>query len=396
MKIILGHNFYRSTAPSGEDGVYQNERKLLENNGVDIISYEKFNDDLDDSSFSERITIALDGAWSNNTYRELTDLIQKNKPDLAHFHSIFPQISPSAYTACKDNNIPVIHTLHNYRPICPGAMLIRDGKPCEDCLGTNLLPSLLHKCYRGSLLATGAITWQIVRNRLTHTYQKVSKYIVLTEFAASRYIKAGFSSDKIIVKPNFLPSRRLVSSCSDTRYAVYVGRLSEEKGVRTMLNAWQRVKELPLKILGDGPLRNELEQFVRANDLNVEFLGFIANDRVLEIIGNAQLQVIPSEWYEGFPMVVLESYALGVPLIASRIGSLEEVVLEGETGLKFTPGNADELAEKVNCLINDDNSRAKMRMNARKLFEQKYTAEANIKMLHSIYEQVIQENKSAD
>jgi len=393
MKVLLGHNFYRSSAPSGEDGVYRNERKLLEDNGVEIIAYEKFNDDLDDSTLAKRIKIALDGAWSSQSYQELTALIKSSKPDVVHFHSLFPQISPSAYAACYDSGVPVVHTLHNYRPICPGAMLIRDGKPCEDCVGTNLLPSLQHKCYRDSLLATGANAWQITRNRWAGTYQKVNKYIALTEFAASRYVKAGFDKDSLVVKPNFLPSKSTVSRDTESTYAVYVGRLSEEKGVRTLLNAWVKTGGLSLKVLGDGPLRNELELFAKEKGLNVEFLGFMPNDQALDVIANAKLQIIPSEWYEGFPMVVLEAYALGVPLVVSRIGSLEEVVQEGKTGLKFTPGDEDDLAEKVNDLISDESLLSKMKANAQELFKNNYTADANFKMLMAIYQQVIEENK---
>ena len=393
MKILLGHNFYRSSAPSGEDGVYRNERKLLEDNGVEIISYEKFNDDLDDSSLTKRMKIALDSAWSNQAYQELSALIQKSKPDVVHFHSLFPQISPSAYAACFDSGVPVVHTLHNYRPICPGAMLIRDGKPCEDCVGTNLLPSLVHKCYRDSLLATGANAWQIARNRWAGTYRKVSKYIALTEFAASRYVKAGFDKESLVVKPNFLPTRSSVINHDESNYAVYVGRLSEEKGVRTLLKAWTKISDLPLKVLGDGLLRSEMEAYANENTLNVEFLGFMPNEQALEVIANAKLQVIPSEWYEGFPMVVLEAYALGVPLVVSKIGSLEEVVLEGETGLKFTPGDALDLANKVNSLVGNESLLLKMKRNAQELFNKNYTADANFKMLNTIYQQVIEENK---
>lgn len=393
MKILLGHTFYRSSAPSGEDSVYRNEHKLLEDNSVEIITYEKFNDDLDDSTIAKCIKIALDSAWSEQSYQELLALIKKSKPDVVHFHSIFPQISPSAYVACYDAGVPVVHTLHNYRPICPGAMLIRDGKPCEDCVGTNLLPSLIHKCYRDSLLATGANVWQIARNRWAGTYRKVNKYIALTEFAASRYVKAGFDRDKLVVKPNFLPSRSIVINDIEFTYALYVGRLSEEKGLRTLLNAWVKTADLPLKILGDGPLRNELDLFAKDNNLNVEFLGFIPNEQALEVIANATLQIIPSEWYEGFPMVVLEAYALGVPLIVSRIGSLEEVVDEGKTGLKFTPGDANDLANKVNSLIGNEALLLKMKYNAQELFKNNYTADANFKILNEIYQQVIEENK---
>jgi len=399
MKILLGHNFYRSSAPSGEDGVYRNERKLLEDNGVDVIAYEKFNDDLDDSSLSKRVKIALDSAWSSGSYQQLSELIKKSKPDVVHFHSLFPQISPSAYAACFDCGVPVVHTLHNFRPICPGAMLIRDGKPCEDCIGTNLLPSLQHKCYRDSLLATGANAWQITRNRWAGTYQKVSKYIALTEFAASRYVKAGFDKDSLVVKPNFLSSQALESKNnffvenSSTDYAVFVGRLSDEKGIKTLIHAWDKVDSLSLKVVGDGVLRDELEVFVKDNGLNVEFLGFMPNEHVLDIVAQAKVQIIPSECYEGFPMVVVEAYALGIPIVASRIGSLEEVIIEGETGLKYTAGDSADLANKVNMLSANDLLLSKMKSNAQKLFKNNYTADANFKMLMAIYQQVIEENK---
>jgi len=399
MKILLGHNFYRSSAPSGEDGVYRNERKLLEDNDVKIITYEKFNDDLDDSTLAKRIKIALDSAWSEKSYQELVALIKKSKPDVAHFHSLFPQISPSAYAACYDSGVPVVHTLHNFRPICPGALLVREGQPCEDCVGTNLIPSLVHKCYRDSLLATSANAWQIARNRWAGTYKKVNKYITLTEFAASRYIKAGFEKESLVVKPNFLPAdawdvnKNTVHKKNSSKYAVFVGRLTDEKGVQTLINAWDKVIDLPLKIIGDGVLKGRLEQLVKEKGLNVEFLGFMPNNQVLEMIASAKLQVIPSECYEGFPMVVVEAYALGVPIVASRLGSLQEIVIEGETGLKFTPGDALDLAEKVNSLLANEPLLLQMKANAQAVFKNNYTAEANFKMLDSIYQQVINEKR---
>lgn len=392
MKILLGHNFYRSSAPSGEDNVYRNERQLLESKGLDIVSFEKFNDDLDDSSVSKKLGIALNGAWSRQSYDELSALIKSSKPDVVHFHSIFPQISPSAYFACKDNGVPVVHTLHNYRPICPGAMLIRDGKPCEDCLGTHLLPALQHRCYRGSLSATGAIAWQITRSRFNGAYGLVNRFIALTAFAASRYEKAGFPKQQLAIKPNFLPNPPVVEAGNSAPYAVFVGRLSEEKGIFTLLKAWRGVSGLPLKVLGDGPLNNQLQAYARTENLNVEFLGFLTNDKALQIVANAQIQIIPSEWYEGFPMVVLEAYAMGIPLVVSRIGSLEEVVLEGETGVKFNPGDATDLAAKVNALKDNAALLASMKVNAKALFQRKFTADENFKQLMAIYQQVIAEH----
>ncbi len=393
IKVLIGHNHYRTSAPSGEDTVCKNELALLKQNKVHVIPFEKFNDDLDDSTIRNKVSIAVEGAWSKKTYAELSQLIKETQPDIAHFHSIFPQISPSAYAACKDNGVPVVQTLHNFRPICPGALLMRNGKPCEDCIGTNLLPALRYRCYRGSLLATGAIVYQITRNRLTGTYDNlVDRYICLTEFAKSRYIAAGFPADKITVKPNFLPSANFTESNSFSPYAVFVGRLTDEKGVRTLLNAWTHVSNLPLKIIGDGALRNELESYATEHSLPVEFLGFRHNAEVLEIVGNATMQIIPSECYEGFPMVVLEAYGLGVPVVASRIGSLEEVVDEGVTGLKFKAGDPLDLSAKVNALKENVLMLNKMSSNAKKLFKDQYTADYNFKLLMSIYENVIAES----
>lgn len=392
LKVILGHNFYRSSAPSGEDTVYRNERDLLVSNGLDIISYEKFNDDLDDSSLAKKFDIAMNGAWSRQSYDEISALIKSSRPDLVHFHSIFPQISPSAYFACRDNNVPVVHTLHNYRPICPGAMLIREGKPCEDCLGTNLLPAIQHRCYRGSLLATGAIAWQITRSRFNGAYGMVNRFIALTSFAASRYENAGFPKHQLAIKPNFLSNPPIVETEIVEPYAVFVGRLSEEKGIFTLLKAWRDVQGLPLKILGDGPLNSQLRSYASKENLNVEFLGFLANDKSLQVVANAKLQIIPSEWYEGFPMVVLEAYAMGVPLVVSRIGSLEEVVLEGKTGVKFNPGDITDLAIKVNSLKDNAPLLVTMKNNAKALFRQRYTAAENFKQLMAIYKQVISEH----
>jgi glycosyltransferase involved in cell wall biosynthesis len=241
-------------------------------------------------------------------------------------------------------------------------------------------------------MATGAIVWQITRNRMTGTYDNlVDRYICLTEFAKSRYVAAGFPEHNIIVKPNFLPENRFSLSPSSQPYAVFVGRLTDEKGIRTLLSAWQHVADLPLKIIGDGALMQELQAFATERKLPVEFLGFRSNLEVLDIVGNATLQVIPSECYEGFPMVILEAYGLGVPVVASRIGSLQEIVEDGVTGVKFKPADALDLAEKVNSLKGDVGLLSKMKQNAKALYQQKYTAEQNFKQLMAIYQQVIAE-----
>ncbi len=390
MRVLLAHNFYRSSAPSGEDSVFQNEKALLSDNGIDVVTYEMFNDKINTLTFAQRARLALDTAWSNDSYDAVSHLIKQTSPDIAHFHNTFPQISPSAYAACRDSSVPVVQTLHNFRLICPGGLLMRDGRPCEDCVGTSLISAMRHRCYRGSLPATGAVVWMLMRNRWHGTYQTVvNRYIALTEFAASRLIAGGLPRDRISVKPNSLTSVS-TPGMGDGGYVLFVGRLSKEKGVRTLLNAWKRLRRIPLKIIGDGVLKSELEDIADHDGLPVEFLGFRSQSDVFEYMGRAKFIVVPSECYETFGMAVIEAYACGTPVIASRIGSLNEIVEEGVTGVKFDPCNPQDLAEKVQMLWDNSERRKRMRETVRKTFESNYSAEKNLQALVSIYEKTIQ------
>ena len=385
MKVLFVHNHYRSSAPSGEDAAAKSECRLLEENGVETFLYEKFNDDIEDSAFFKRLRLGLDCAWSRRTYDELTGAIKKFHPDIAHIHSVHPQISPSAYAACQEMGVPVVHTLHNYRYICPGGLLLRDGRPCEDCVGKFPVNAMLHRCYRQSITATGALVWMIGYNRWRGTFRNlVNRFVALTDFAASRLAAGGIPADRIEVKPNFLHDVTVRSRAPRT-YAVYAGRLSAEKGVKTLISAWRSVEGIPLRVIGDGPLRAELEAMARARKCDVEFTGVLPKDEVLEAAGGALLQVVPSECYEGCPMAILEAFACGTPVVASRIGSLAEIVADGETGLHFAPGDPADLAGKVNALVKNTEWASRMGRSARKTYLQKYTPEMNFKMLMGIY-----------
>ena len=383
MKILLGHNFYQSSSPSGEDQVYVAERAMLERAGHEVIPFERRNDDIT-HGFGDRLRAAADATWSVSTHREISRLIALHRPDVAHFHNTFPLISPSAYAACQAAGVPVVQTLHNYRLICPGALLMRAGRPCEDCVGTNLLPSVRHGCYRQSRVATVAVASMLGIHRVRGTYRRdVDQYICLTEFARQNMIRGGLPAERITVRPNYLLDPPTAGT-GDGNYALYVGRLSTEKGVATLINAWQGIG-LPLKVAGDGPLRAELQQLCSAANVRVQFLGLVSRAEVAALMQQATFLVIPSEWYEGFPVTALEAFATATPLIVSNIGALAEIVRIPENGLSFEPGDAGALHDRVQEIMRDPGRLQAMRIANRALFEHSFAPARALPSLEAVY-----------
>jgi glycosyltransferase involved in cell wall biosynthesis len=389
MKVLLAHNYYRSDSPSGEDVAFENEWQMLTDHGVEVVRYERFNDDLADTHAMGKLKAARNAVWSDRTYAELSRLLTEVQPDVAHFHNTFPLISPSGYQACYDQCVPVVQTLHNFRLVCPGGMLMRDGKPCEQCVGGSLVPSLIHRCYRDSLMATAVIVWMLAKHRARGSYERlVDKYIVLTEFAAKRLRMGGIPPERIEIKPNSIPSFSS-GRHMESPYAVYVGRLSIEKGVHILIKAWSDVKGLGLKIIGDGPMRRDLETSARQQSTAIKFLGRQDHDEVLRLIGGAHLLILPSLCYENFPLSILEAFACGIPVVASRLGSMDEIVQENISGRKFSLGSATDLARVVNELGSDNSERQRLGVGARQQFEDYYAANRNISRLMEIYDSAI-------
>jgi glycosyltransferase involved in cell wall biosynthesis len=391
MRVLLVHNRYRTSAPSGEDAAVRNEERMLQARGVEVFAFDRCNDDIDDSSFIARTAAAANTIWSQNSREELRKVLRQVRPDVVHVHNTFSMLSPSVYGVCKAEGLPVVQTLHNFRFFCPGALFLRDGKPCEDCLDKSLLQSVRYRCYRGSLAGTATLASMLTLHRALGTYsQHIDCYVALTQFAARKMIKGGIDEKKIVVKPNFVPNPPVAGGGAGA-YAVYVGRLLEGKGTETLVSAWRQLPSIKLKIVGDGALRPKLEATARREGLNIEFTGMQDRATVLRAIANAKLLIIPSEWYEGFPMVIAESFACGTPVLASKIGSLDELVEEGVTGRKFTPGNADELAAGVRSMLGDEAALQRMRRSARAYFDAQLTEQQNFSRLMSVYTDVIGE-----
>ncbi len=388
MKILIIHNFYR--LPGGEDVVMNAEADMLRRAGHDVRIYVRDNDEIDSSGIIRAASLAINTVWARDTYRELKSILAAYKPDIAHFHNTFPQVSPAGYDACRSAGVPVVQTLHNYRLLCPGATFYRDNAFCDRCLNGSLLNSVVHGCYRGSRAATAVTAAMLQIHRFRNTWsERVDQYIALTEYGRRMFIRGGLPAEKVTVKPNFVASDPGPQEFRGT-YAAFVGRLSPDKGLRTLLKAWRQLPEIPLVIAGDGPLRAELEEVAVETGLTqVVFKGHLSKADTLDTMRGARFLVFPSEWPEGFPMTIAESFACGVPVLSADIGGLPEIVRPGKTGLLFPAGDSDHLALMALRAWNNFEATGALGRAARAEYLARYTADRNYRLLLDIYERAI-------
>ncbi|HSG82327.1 MAG TPA: glycosyltransferase [Gemmatimonadota bacterium] len=385
MRILLVHNYYRQ--PGGEDVVLRAERDLLRDAGHEVLLYERHNSEIDDSSVVDRLRLLRRTTWADDSYRALQDIVRSKRPDVAHFHNTFPLVSPAGWYACKEQGVPVVQTLHNYRLLCLNAQFLRRGGVCESCLRRAPWPGVLHACYRGSRTQSLAVASMLMTHRRRDTYgQAVDTYIALTEFARRKFIEGGIPGELIRVKPNFVdpdPGARVGSG----DYALFVGRLSEEKGIETLLAAWRQLEGIPLRIAGDGPLLDSARAMVDGwGRHDVELLGQQPATEIVRLLKSARFLVFPSVWYEGFPRTLAEAFACGVPVLASRLGGAAEIVAESVSGRFFRPGDPDDLARAASTLWQDPAECQRLGRGARESYETRYTPAANLEILTGIYE----------
>lgn len=387
MKVLIIHNEYQNRG--GEDCVVDAESRLLRSAGHGVVHYRRTNREIAPQSFIQHAVLATNTIWSRDSRRAIRVLIQQERPDVAHFHNTFPLVSPSGYAACREAGVPVVQTLHNYRLLCAGANLLRDGQPCENCLGKwSSWPGVIHGCYRESRATTSVVAAMHAFHRTLRTWQEnVDIYVALSDFARRKFVHGGLPDHKIMVKGNFIdpdPGCR----AGHGEYAIYVGRLSAEKGLRQLLEAWKIASpQLPLRIVGDGPLREQLEADHKRLGLEkVEFLGYLDHGQALEAIQNSCFLILPSQCYEAFPMVIAEAYACGVPVIAANHGAAAELVEDGRTGLLFKPGDSPDLATKIRSACQDPTRLEEMGLAARAKFVNQYAAGSNLAELMDIYE----------
>jgi len=390
MKILMIHNRYQQSG--GEDQVFLAEASLLEAYGHRVVRYSTHNDRV---AGMNRLALAGTALWNPSTYRELRALIRQEQPRVAHFHNIFPLVSPAGYYAAKAEGVPVIQTLHNYRLHCPNGLFFRDGEVCEDCMGKVIpWPGVVHKCYRKSRAASAVVTAMLATHRASHTWtEAVDMYIALTEFARRKFIEGGLPARELTTKPNFVYPDPGPGE-GRGRYALFVGRLSPEKGIGTLLAAWERLEErIPLRVVGDGPLAG-LVASTASRDPCLEYLGYRSAEEVHGLLKEASVLIFPSQWYETFGRVAVEAFATATPVIAADIGAVAGLVEHGRTGLCFRPGDPEDLVAQVGWFLSHPEEHSRLRREARGEFEAKYTAERNYQMLMEIYESVLEREEA--
>lgn len=391
MKILAIHNFHRKGSASGDDQVFKSETALLESHGHHVIRYSVTNDEFDNSNIFGKIAKTLGMTWSLKNYREVMKLVKAERPDVVHVHTFFPLLSPSILYAAKRSGAKVVATLHDTRFVCPCATSLRGTELCNLCGDGHYLRMCKYGCFKGSRMQSLLVALNFKYHRIRKTfYKQIDKYICLNENQMKLLREIGFDSKKLIKKYNFVPDAEAnlkpqkVTGIPD-RYVVFYGRIGEEKGIRVLMKIWEQLPDIPLVVMGGGPLENEFREWAEKHD-NIYFLGYTQHDKCLTIVKGGEFVVFPSIWYEGCSMVEIESESLGNALIATDLGFSVEAIENGYNGYKVKLGAVNDFAAQIRHLWQNPDECGRMGQNARTDYEKKYMPEDNYRQLISIYE----------
>ena len=385
-KVLMVHNYYQ--IGGGEHTVFHNETELLRSHGHEVVEYTRSNAELKTSKLKLLLS-PLSTLWSVKTYREVRRLIRERQIDVVHCHNTFPLISPSVYAAARSLKVPVIQTIHNFRLVCPCGVFYTNGQICEKCLHNGLLEALKNKCYRSSFVQTLIVAAMLKLHRLLGTYRKI-QYIFLTKFNRDKIGPAlGLNDQQMFIKPNFafeMDISRRVEDYSKGKY-FFVGRLDAFKGIQFLVDTWKNNDFGTLYIYGSG----EMEEYVKnaADGKRIIYRGFISKDAIYQECADAEAMLFASEWYEGFPMTIVESLSCGIPVISTGIGNGGSIIQDGVNGYKYQPGSAESFAH---ALQNVRKEGADLRLKTYHNYQTYFTAEANYQTLSEIYQKSGEKN----
>lgn len=389
-KVLMVHNFYQ--IPGGEDIVVANEKRLLEEHGHEVVLHTRHNNELKSMTWIKKIGLPFTTIFNPRTYREVKKIIKEEGIEIVHIHNTLNLVSPSAYYAAVKCGVPVVQTIHNFRFLCPGATFYRDGYICEDCVGKGLGCAVKHKCYRNSRLQTLVCVVNTWIHRHTGILGKIN-YICLTDFNKEKLLQLKqIKTEKVFVKPNFA-DMSTTNLESRKRQIVYVGRLENIKGTQNLLNAWKQYGEKAPKLLvcGEGSLWDWSQDFIKKNTLsNVELLGYVEHNHVLQIISQSIALILPTCVYEGFPMTIVEAYGMGTPVITTDLGNAGDLVEDGVTGYKFQHNSVASMITAIKKAEKefDEERMSTMTKTIQKIFYNKYSKEKNYQLLSEVYNDI--------
>ena len=380
--ILIVHNYYQ--IPGGEDTVVANEKKMLEKHGHKVVLYSRNNAELKQMSKLQKIFLPITTVFNPRTYKEIKKLIKEEDIEVVHVHNTLNLISPAVYYVARRMKVPVVQTIHNFRLLCPAATFYRDGHICEDCVEHGLKCAVKHNCYRGSKIQTLACVISTIFHRMTRIYGKIN-YICLTDFNKKKLLELKqIKPERVFVKPNFVESKNeFIPETDRKNQFVFAGRLDKLKGIDLLFKAWITMGEKAPKLIvcGTGPMEDWCRAFIKDNDVNIEMRGFVPNDETLKIIANSRALVLPTQWYEGFPMSIVEAFSVGTPVICSDLGNVGSVVEEGVTGYKFGCKSLENIIKVIEKMREKPLDCEKVK----NIYEMKYNENSNYKIIKNIY-----------
>jgi len=384
VRILQIHNFYK--VPGGECGVVEAERRLLEEHGNTVLQFAVDSREIDSMPLLKQGLAFVQIPWNVGVARRLVSFVHKHRPDVVHVHNVFPLLSPSVYHALSRSGVSVVQTVHNYRFLCPNGLFYVKGKVCEACQEQSYWAAVKNCCVHESMITSALYASAVAWGWRSGTFSScIDRYIALNSFSFGKLVAAGVPKDKVRVCGNFV-SNFSEAPPAKQPYALYLGRLSAEKGLKTLLAAAGSVPELSLKLAGTGPLEADLRRAIGVPGMeHIELVGHVAGETKRRLIAEALCTAAPSECYENFPLSVVESLALGTPVIASRIGGLPELIEHGQTGLLFSPTDTESLAECLRRIVRRPTDTAAMAACALATARVRFSPQCHLDQLLGIY-----------
>src|SRR4030042_4115435 len=398
MKLIFANNYYYIRG--GAERVFFDEMEILKAHGHEIAPFSRHFEknysseyarffprtfEYEDVSLLKKLSASFKLIYSIESKKRISSLIDCFKPDIIHAHNIYGRLTSAIVDSARWKKIPVVMTVHDYKLICPSYLMLLNGLPCERCKGGKFYNSLFMHCHKNNFLASAVYTIESYLNLWFKKYNWIRFFICPSMFSLKKHLEAGIPEEKLVHIPNFIKVKPFELDYEPGDYILFVGRLSKEKGVLTLLKAIKGL-DIELKIVGDGPIREEYEKYARNEKItNVVFEGYKSGEELKSLYKNSAIVIFPSEWYEVFGLIILEASAYGKPVIGSNIGAIPEIIINEKTGLLFEPGDYNELREKIKNLLSNPSLIVQMGKDARKRTEEEYNAELHYKRLMEVY-----------